>query len=118
MTRIKSSVAAQKKHKKVLKLAKGYYGRSKNCFRIAAKRVDKGLEYAYRDRRTKKRDFRALWIQRINAAAREHGLTYSQFLNGLIKAQIEVDRKILADLAVHNKDVFKDLVEKARTKLA
>ncbi len=118
MTRMKRGVISRKKHKKVLKLSKGYYGRSKNCFRIAAKRVDKGLEYAYRDRRNKKRQFRALWIQRINAAVREHDLTYSQFMNGLSKAAVSVDRKMLADLAVQEKDIFKNLTEKARAMLA
>jgi large subunit ribosomal protein L20 len=118
MARVKRGVTAHARHKKVLKMAKGYRGRAKNCFRIAIERVEKGLQYAYRDRRNKKREFRALWIQRINAAVREHGMTYSQFMNGLHKGTVEVDRKVLADLAVHNKDAFKGLVEKARASLA
>ena len=101
-------------HKKVLALAKGYRGRAKNNFRIAIERVERGLQYAYRDRRTRKRNFRSLWIQRINAAAREHGLTYSAFMDGISKAGIEVDRKVLADIAVREPDSFKALVEQAR----
>src|SRR6202171_4049277 len=100
MTRAKSGAITKNRHKKILKMAKGYRGRAKSCFRIAVERVEKGLQYAYRDRRNKKRDFRGLWIQRINAATREHGLTYSQFMNGILKAGIEVDRKVMADLAV------------------
>src|SRR4029079_18943588 len=98
MAHVKRGTTAHNRHKKVLKLAKGYRGRSKNCYRIALERVEKALQYAYRDRRARKRDFRALWIQRINAGVREHGLTYSRFLNGLSKAGIEIDRKVLADL--------------------
>jgi large subunit ribosomal protein L20 len=94
-------------------MAKGYRGRNKNSFRVAIEKVEKALQYAYRDRRTKKRNFRALWIQRINAASREHGLTYSQFMDGIHKAQIEVDRKVLADIAVHEPEAFKALVEQA-----
>jgi len=114
MARIKRGVTAHARHKKVLGLAKGYRGRSKNCFRIALERVEKALRYAYRDRRDRKRQFRSLWIQRINAGVREHGLTYSQFINGINKANIEIDRKSLAELAVNNKDAFKAIVDKAR----
>ena len=114
MARVKRGVAAHARHKKVLELAKGYRGRSKNCFRIALERVEKALRYAYRDRRNRKRQFRSLWIQRINAGVREHGLTYSQFINGINKANIEIDRKSLAELAVNNKDAFKAIVDKAR----
>src|SRR3546814_7920903 len=94
--------------------AKGYRGRGNSVFTVAIERVEKGLQYAYRDRRTKKRNFRALWIQRINAGAREHGLTYSQFMNGIRRAGIELDRKVLSDLAVREPDAFKSLVEQAK----
>ena len=94
-------------------MAKGYRGRNKNSFRVAIEKVEKGLQYAYRDRRQKKRNFRALWIQRINAAAREHGMTYSQFMDGIHKAQIEIDRKVLADIAVREPEAFKALVDQA-----
>ena len=117
MARVKRGVTAHARHKKVVAMAKGYRGRNKNNFRIAIEKVEKGLQFAYRDRRAKKRTFRALWIQRINAAAREHGMTYSQFMDGIHKAQIEVDRKVLADLAVHEPDAFKDLVEQAEKAL-
>ena len=99
MARVKRGVQARARHKKVIKQAKGYRGRSKNVFRIAIEKVEKGLQYAYRDRRTKKRNFRGLWIQRINAGVREHGMSYSQFINGIKKAEIDIDRKILADIA-------------------
>jgi large subunit ribosomal protein L20 len=118
MSRVKRGVTSHARHKKVLKMAKGYRGRSKNCFRIALQRVEKALQYAYRDRRNKKRDFRGLWIQRINAGARELGLTYSVFINGLSKAGIQVDRKIMADLAMNQPEAFKSLVEKAKKALA
>ena len=118
MSRVTRAVPRNAKHKKLLKLAKGYRGRSKNNLRIAIERVEKGLQYAYRDRRAKKRTFRALWIQRINAGAREHGLTYSQFMNGLGRAGVEVDRKILADLAVKEPAAFKGLVDQAQAALA
>jgi len=118
MSRVKRGVTGHARHKKVLKLARGYRGRSKNNFRLALERVEKGLQYAYRDRRTKKRNFRALWIQRINAGARANGLTYSQFINGLGKAGIELDRKVLADLAVHEPEAFKSLVDQAQAALA
>ena len=114
MARVKRGVTSHARHKKVLKLAKGYYGRRKNTIRVARQAVEKAGQYAYRDRRTKKRNFRALWIQRINAATRELGMTYGRFINGLTKAGIEVDRKILADLAVREPEAFKALVEKAQ----
>jgi len=110
MARIKRGVTAHARHKKVLKLAKGYRGRGNNCYRIALERVEKALQYAYRDRRTRKRSFRALWIQRINAAARENGMTYARFINGLTRADIGLDRKVLADLAVRDPAAFEALV--------
>ena len=113
MARVKRGVTAHAKHKKILKKAEGYYGRRKNTIRIAKQAVEKAMQYAYRDRRTKKRNFRALWIQRINAAARMNGLTYGRFIDGLGKAGIEIDRKVLADIAVHEPEAFKALVEKA-----
>ncbi len=109
MARVKRGVTTHARHKKVIKQAKGYRGRNKNVFRAAIERVEKGLQYAYRDRRVRKRTFRALWIQRINAGAREHGLTYSQFMNGIKRAGIEIDRKVLSDLAVREPDAFKAL---------
>ena len=117
MARVKRGVTAHARHKKILKLAKGYRGRSSTCYRIAIEKVEKGLQYAYRDRRAKKRNFRALWIQRINAGARTHGLTYSSFMNGLIKAGIALDRKVLADIAMREEAAFGALVEKARAAL-
>ena len=114
MARVKRGVQARARHKKILKMAKGYRGRSKNVFRVAIQRVEKALQYAYRDRRTKKRNFRALWIQRINAGTREHGMSYSQFIHGIKKAEIEIDRKILADIALNNPITFKFIVEKVR----
>ena len=113
MSRIKRGVTAHARHKKVIKKAKGYYGRRKNTIRVAMQAVDKAGQYAYRDRKAKKRTFRALWIQRINAAARENGLTYGRFIEGLGKAGVEVDRKMLADLAVHEPEAFKALVDQA-----
>ena len=110
MSRAKSGKVSKNRHKKILKLAKGYRGRSNSCFRIAIERVEKGLQYAYRDRRNRKRDFRGLWIQRINAAVREHGMSYSQFIGALKKANIELDRKALAELAVSSPDAIKELV--------
>ncbi len=118
MTRVSRGVTTHARHKKIIRQARGYRGRSKNVFRVAIERVEKGLQYAYRDRRTRKRSFRRLWIQRINAGAREHGLTYSQFMHGLGKAGIELDRKVLADLAVREPDAFKALVEQVQTALA
>ena len=115
MARVSRGVTAKAKHKKVLKKAKGYYGRRKNVFRVAVQAVEKSMQYAYRDRRNKKRDFRGLWVQRINAGVRMHGITYSQFMNGLKKATIEIDRKVLAELAVNQPEFFKALVEKAQS---
>lgn len=112
------SGANRARRKKILKMAKGYYGRSKNCITVAREKVEKGLRYAYRDRRTKKRNFRSPWIQRINAGVREHGMVYSQFMNGLIKAGIEVDRKVLSDLATREPETFKALVEQSKAALA
>ncbi|WP_439817065.1 50S ribosomal protein L20 [Zavarzinia sp. CC-PAN008] len=114
MARVKRGVTAHARHKKVLKLASGYRGRGNNAFRVAIEKVEKGLQYAYRDRRNRKRDFRALWIQRINAAVRLHGLTYGRFISGLRLAGIEVDRKVLADIAVREPEAFAKLAEKAR----
>ncbi len=118
MARVKRGVVARARHKKVIKQAKGYRGRGKNVFRVAVERVEKALQYAYRDRRVRKRNFRSLWIQRINAGAREHGLTYSQFMNGMKRAGIELDRKVLSDLAVREPAAFKPLVEQAQLALA
>ena len=118
MARVKRGVTAHARHKKVIKQAKGYQGRGKNAFRVAIERVEKGLQYAYRDRRVRKRTFRALWIQRINAGVREHGMTYSQFINGLNKAGVELDRKVLSDLAVREPAAFKVLVDQAQSALA
>jgi large subunit ribosomal protein L20 len=117
MSRVKRGVTSHAKHKKVLKAAKGYYGRRKNTIRVAKQAVEKAQQYAYRDRKVRKRNFRALWIQRINAAARDNGLTYGRFIDGLNKAGIEVDRKVLADLAVHEPDAFKALVGQAQAAL-
>lgn len=118
MSRVKRGVTAHARHKKVLKAAKGYRGRSSTAFRIAIEKVEKGLQYAYRDRRVRKRNFRALWIQRINAGVREHGLTYGRFINGLKLSGIELDRKVLADLAVREPEAFKALVVQAQGALA
>ena len=117
MARVKRGVVAHASHRKVIKAAKGYYGRRKNVFRVAKQAVEKAGQYAYRDRKTRKRNFRALWIQRINAAVREHGLTYGRFINGLNVAGIEVDRKVLADLAVREPEAFKALVDQAQSAL-
>jgi large subunit ribosomal protein L20 len=118
MAHVKRGVTTHARHKKILKMAKGYRDRSHTCFRIAIEKVEKGLQYAYRDRRAKKRNFRALWIQRINAAVREHGMVYSQFIRGLHNAAIELDRKVLADIAVHQPEAFKAIVEQAKAALA
>lgn len=118
MSRAKSGKVSKNRHKKILKLAKGYRGRANNCFRVAVEKVEKALQYAYRDRRNRKRDFRALWIQRVNAAAREHGVVYSQLVGGLKKAAIEIDRKMLAELAVNNPEGFAHIVEQAKAALA
>lgn len=117
MPRVKRGVTARARHKKVLALAKGYRGRRKNVYRIAKQAVMKAGQYAYRDRRQRKRQFRALWIARINAASRECGLTYSVFMNGLKKASIDIDRKVLADLAVFDKAAFAKIAEQARAAL-
>ena len=114
MSRVKRGTVQKARHKKVLEQAKGYYGRRKSVFRVAKQAVEKSMQYQYRDRKTRKRNFRALWIQRINAAAREHGMKYSTMIAGLTKAGIEVDRKVLADLAVHEPEAFAAIVEQAR----
>lgn len=113
MSRVKRGVTKHARHRKIIGRAKGYYGRRKNTFRAANQAVEKAGQYAYRDRKVRKRNFRALWIQRINAAARQHGLTYGRFIDGLNKAGVEVDRKMLADLAVKEPDAFKALVDQA-----
>jgi large subunit ribosomal protein L20 len=117
MARVKRGVVAKARHKKVLKKAKGYYGARRKSFRVANQAVTKAGQYAYRDRRQRKRQFRALWIARINAAARVHGMSYSRLINGLQKAGIEVDRKVLADIAVHDIDAFGAIVEQAQAGL-
>ena len=114
MARVKRGVTTRAKHKRILEQAKGYYGRRKNVWTVAKNAVEKGLLYAYRDRKVKKREFRALWIQRINAGAREHGLSYSQLMGGLKKAGIELNRKVLADLALNHPAAFQGIVEKAK----
>ncbi len=117
MSRVKRGVTAHARHKKIIDQAKGYYGRRKNVFRAAVQAVEKAGQYAYRDRKTRKRNFRALWIQRINAAVREHGLTYGRFIDGLSKAEVAVDRKVLADLAVREPEAFAALVAQAKQAL-
>lgn len=114
MARVTSGVTSKNRHKKILKLAKGYRGRAKNCYSIAIEKVEKALQYAYRDRRNRKRDFRGLWIQRINAAVREHGMVYSQFMGGIKKANIDIDRKMLAELAVNNPEGFAAIVAQVK----
>lgn len=118
MSRVKRGVQAHAKHKKVLKAAKGYYGARRKIYRVAKQAVIKAGQYAYRDRRVKKRQFRSLWIQRINAAARMNGLSYSRMINGLNKAGVVIDRKMLADIAVHDMPAFSQLAEKAKAALA
>ena len=118
MSRVKRSVASRARRKKVLKAAKGYYGARSRTFKVAKQAVIKAGQYAYRDRRQRKRQFRALWIVRINAEARNHGLSYSRFIAGLKKAAIDVDRRVLADLALHEKEAFAALAEKAKAVLA
>ncbi|HMC74800.1 MAG TPA: 50S ribosomal protein L20 [Terriglobales bacterium] len=113
MSRVKRGVTSHARHRKVIKQAKGYYGRRKNTIRVARQAVEKAGQYAYRDRKVRKRTFRALWIQRINAAARENGLTYGRLIDGLKRVGIELDRKVLADIAVHEPQTFKGLVEAA-----
>jgi large subunit ribosomal protein L20 len=117
MARVKRGVTSHAKHKKVLKAAKGYYGRRKNTIRIAKQAVEKAAQYAYRDRKRKKRTFRALWIQRLNAAVRPFDLNYSRFIDGLGRAGITVDRKVLSDLAIHEPAAFQAIVEKAKAAL-
>ena len=117
MSRVKRGLTAHARHKKILNMAKGYRGRNKNVFRVAVEKVEKGLQYAYRDRKAKKRSFRSLWIQRINAATRIHDMTYSRFISGLGKAGIELDRKVLADIALNEPQAFAKLVETAKAAL-
>lgn len=117
MARVKRGVVARRRHRKVLSRAKGYYGARRKVYRVAKQAVIKAGQYSYRDRRQRKRDFRSLWIQRINAAARENGLSYSRFINGLKRADVGIDRKVLADLAVNDKAAFKALAEKAQSSL-
>ena len=117
MARVKRGVTSHAKHKKVLKAVKGQWGRRKNTIRVAKQAMEKAMQYAYRDRRTKKRDFKSLWIQRINAGVRAEGLTYSKFINGLIKSGIKLDRKILAEIAYDNPEAFKTIVKKAQSAL-
>ena len=118
MSRVKRGVTAHAKHKKVIKAAKGYYGRRKNTIRVAKQAVERAGQYAYRDRKARKRNFRSLWIQRINAAVREQGMTYGRFIDGLNKAGVEVDRKVLSDLAIREPEAFKALIEQAKGALA
>ena len=118
MARVKRGVTSRAKHKKVFKAVKGQWGRRKNTIRIARQAMEKAMQYAYRDRRNKKRDFKSLWIQRINAGVREHGLTYAKFIDGLKKANIEINRKILSEIAFHEPAAFKSIVEKAKANLA
>lgn len=118
MARVKRGVTKSKRHKKILKKARGYYNARSSLYRTAKQAVIKAGQYAYRDRKVRKREFRALWITRINAAARPHGLSYSRFINGLRRAGIEVDRKVLADLAIHDADAFAVLAEQAKEQLA
>jgi large subunit ribosomal protein L20 len=118
MARVKRGVTTHARHKKVLELAKGYRGRGSTAYRVAIEKVEKALQYAYRDRRNRKRDFRALWIQRINAGAREHGLSYSQFMHGVKLAGIDLDRKILSDIAIREPEAFAAIVGTARAALA
>jgi large subunit ribosomal protein L20 len=117
MSRVKRGVTARARHKKIIKLAKGYRGRAKSCFRVAIEKVEKGLQYAYRDRRNKKRDFRALWIQRINAAVREQNLVYSQFIKGIKLVGIELNRKMLSELAIYNAEAFTAILDKVKKAL-
>ena len=117
MPRVTRGVVARKRHKKILKKAKGYYGARSRVFRVAKQAVTKAGQYAYRDRRVRKRDFRSLWIQRINAAVRLHGLTYSEFIHGFSKTEIELDRKMLSEIAIADPDTFKNIVETVKSKL-
>tara|TARA_Y100001936_G_C15733496_1_gene487293 strand:+ start:316 stop:672 length:357 start_codon:yes stop_codon:yes gene_type:complete len=117
MARTKRGVISKARHKKVLKLVKGQYGRRKNTIRIARQAMEKAMQYAYRDRKSKKRNFRSLWIQRINSGVRAEGLTYSRFINGLNKSKIKLDRKVLAELAYNNPEIFKSIVKKVQSSL-
>ena len=117
MARVKRGVTSRAKHKKVLKAVKGQWGRRKNTIRVARQAMEKAMQYAYRDRRNKKRNFKSLWIQRINAGVRSEGLTYSKFINGLNKSKIKLDRKVLADIAYNNPEVFKSIVKKVQSSL-
>ena len=117
MSRVKSGVITRARHKKIIKLAKGYRGRSKNCFKSAKQRVEKALQYAYRDRRNKKRDFRALWIQRINAAVRQYDMVYSQFMKGMKIVGNNINRKMLSEIAIHQPESFKEIVDSAKKAL-
>ena len=116
MTRARTSNVTKRKHQKILKFCKGYKGRSKNCYRVALQRLEKAWQYSYRDRRTKKRDFRKLWIQRLNAAVRQHGMIYSKFIHALKTNDIQIDRKILSNLAIYNPEAFTNLVKKITSK--
>ena len=118
MARVKRGVTSHAKHKKILKTVKGQWGRRKNTIRVAKQAMEKAMQYAYRDRRVKKREFRSLWIQRINAGVRAEGLTYAKFINGLAKSKIKLDRKVLAELAYNNPEVFKSVVKKVQSSLA
>ena len=118
MARVKRGVTSRAKHKKVLKAVKGQWGRRKNTIRVAKQAMEKAMQYAYRDRRNKKREFKSLWIQRINAGVRAEGLTYAKFINGLAKSKIKLDRKVLAELAYNNPEVFKSVVKKVQSSLA
>ena len=118
MARVKRGVTSRAKHKKVLKAVKGQWGRRKNTIRVAKQAMEKAMQYAYRDRRNKKRDFKSLWIQRINAGVRTEGLTYARFINGLAKSKIKLDRKVLAELAYNNPEVFKSVVKKVQSSLS
>ena len=118
MARVKRGVTSHAKHKKILKAVKGQWGRRKNTIRVARQAMEKAMQYAYRDRRNKKRDFKSLWIQRINAGVRSEGLTYSKFINGLSKSGIKLDRKILAEIAYDNPEAFKTIVKKAQAALS
>ena len=117
MARVKRGVTSRAKHKKVLKAVKGQWGRRKNTIRVAKQAMEKAMQYAYRDRRNKKREFRSLWIQRINAGVRAEGLTYARFINGLVKSKIKLDRKVLAELAYNNPEAFKSIVKKVQSSL-
>ena len=117
MARVKRGVTSRAKHKKVLKAVKGQWGRRKSTIRVAKQAMEKAMQYAYRDRRTKKREFKSLWIQRINAGVRSEGITYSKFINGLAKSKINIDRKVLADIAYNNPETFKSIVKKVQTHL-